>query len=310
MVATTIPLSSTLIDLRVVWRAPSMVRPSCWLADIPSECEFIRGEFVSVEDMAAHFNTAILQAAGTAIPKSTGNSRHPFVPWWNLDCSRAVGARKKALARLKHYPSADNHIDYKRCRAKARRTILESKNASWKAYVSSLNCHTPPRLVWRKVRLIKGYPSSYSVPGLRKNCQIITDRDAVVEELATHYEKMSSSANYSPNFLSFKERMENRALDFSSRAHEDYNTPFSMYEMRSALKLAKRTTPGPDEIHNLMLQHLPETAMEFLLRLFNRIWKSILSLPCGEKLSSSQFPKWGKMDHCHQVIDLFPSQAV
>ncbi len=104
---------------------------------------------------------------------------------------------------------------------------------------------------------------------------------------------MSSSANYSPNFLSFKERMENRALDFSSRAHEDYNTPFSMYEMRSALKLAKRTTPGPDEIHNLMFQHLPETAMEFLLRLFSVSGKSILSLPCGKKLSS-QVPKVAK----------------
>ncbi len=228
---------------------------------------------VSVEEMAAHFNRAVLRAVGIAIPKSTGKSRHHFVPWWNLDCSRAVGARKKALTRLKHYPTADNLIEYKRYRAMARRTILKSKNASWRAYVSSLNCNTPSRLVWRKVRQIKGYPSPNSVPGLLKNGQIITARDAIADEIATYYENMSGSAHYTPNFILLKERMENRALDFSSRTHEDYNTLFSMYEMRSALMLAKRTTPGPDEIHNLMLQHLPEMAMQFLLRLYNRIWE-------------------------------------
>ncbi len=207
------------------------------------------------------------------IPKASGKPRHPFVPWWNENCSRAVSARKKALARLRHYTTVDNLIEYKRCRVKARRTIVESKNASWRAYVSSLNCHTPPRLVWRKIRQIRGHSLPNTVPGLLKNGEMITSLDMIVEELAAHYEAMSSSANYAPDFLLIKERMESRPLDFFCRACEDYNTPFSISELRSALALARGTAPGPDEIHNLMLQHLPDVAMQFLLRLYNRIWE-------------------------------------
>ncbi len=149
MVATTIPLSSTLIDLRVVWRAPPQW---CVLrADWPTfqaNVNLSEGELLVWRIWQLILTLQYCKLRALQSP----SRQHPFVPWWNLDCSRAVGARKKALARLKHYPTADNPIDYKWCRAKARRTILESKNASWKAYVSSLNCHTPPRLVWRKVR--------------------------------------------------------------------------------------------------------------------------------------------------------------
>ncbi len=57
--------------------ARGLARPPQWCvlrADWPTfqaNVNLSEGEFVSVEDMAAHFNTAILQAAGTAIPKST-----------------------------------------------------------------------------------------------------------------------------------------------------------------------------------------------------------------------------------------------
>ncbi len=53
---------------------------------------------------------------------------------------------------------------------------------------------------------------------------------------------------------------------------EDYNAPFSMDEFSCALTRGKDSAPGPDQIHNQMLKHLPEEARIFLLRIFNKIW--------------------------------------
>ena len=45
-----------------------------------------------------------------------------------------------------------------------------------------------------------------------------------------------------------------------------------MLELKTALSSSKNTTPGPDQIHYLMLKHLPETALKLLLSIYNRLW--------------------------------------
>ncbi len=45
-----------------------------------------------------------------------------------------------------------------------------------------------------------------------------------------------------------------------------------MDEFSCALTRGKDSAPGPDQIHNQMLKHLPEEARIFLLRIFNKIW--------------------------------------
>ncbi len=226
----------------------------------------------NIDTLVAQFTDAVLRAATIAIPKSTCRPRRVPVPWWNADCATAVRDRKQALARLNRFPTASNLIDFKRKRARARLVIRESKTASWRAFISSLSCHTPPKVVWRKIRQIGGRFSPSSVPGLLINGNLITSPEKVVEELACHYENSSSSLHYSPSFLKTKSRMEKCRLDFSTCLEEDYNAPFSMDEFSCALTRGKDSAPGPDQIHNQMLKHLPEEARIFLLRIFNKIW--------------------------------------
>ena len=38
-------------------------------------------------------------------------------------------------------------------------------------------------------------------------------------------------------------------------------------------KLKKKKSPGPDKVHNEMLQNLGEKAKSYLLELYNRTWK-------------------------------------
>ncbi len=184
----------------------------------------------NIDTLVAQFTDAVLRAATIAIPKSTCRPRRVPVPWWNADCATAVRDRKQALARLNRFPTASNLIDFKRKRARARLVIRESKTASWRAFISSLSCHTPPKVVWRKIRQIGGRFSPSSVPGLLINGNLITSPEKVVEELACHYENSSSSLHYSPSFLKTKSRMEKCRLDFSTCLEEDYNAPFSMDE--------------------------------------------------------------------------------
>jgi hypothetical protein len=83
---------------------------------------------------------------------------------------------------------------------------------------------------------------------------------------------VSSPINYDSRFIAIKDSAETTHLNFSSRAAEDYNSPFSMVEFIASLKLSGNTSPVPDRIHNIMFRHLPTTGREFLLSMYNRIW--------------------------------------
>ena len=110
------------------------------------------------------------------------------------------------------------------------------------------------------------------MPYLIISGHIEANPNVIIEELASHYESVSSSSSYSSPFLERKKKIESSVLDFKSNGKKNYVS--SVLELTSALAIAKDTTPGPDRIHNLMLKHLPEKAMQFLLKLFNSIWQN------------------------------------
>ena len=58
----------------------------------------------------------------------------------------------------------------------------------------------------------------------------------------------------------------------SSDLDEDYNSPFTIDELKEALGKAHDSAPGPDHVHYQLLRHLPEVCLEVLLVAFNRIW--------------------------------------
>ena len=77
-------------------------------------------------------------------------------------------------------------------RAKARRTIRESKRKSWKQYVCRLNSRTSIKKVWGMVGKIQGKGKSASVNHLKKNNDIITSKKDIANNLADSFSKHSS----------------------------------------------------------------------------------------------------------------------
>ena len=192
----------------------------------------------------------------------------------------------------------DYLIQYKRLRARARYLIKESKRTTWRTYISSITSYAPTSVIWRKIRSIRGNRTALTVRGLLVNGNITTSPEEIAEELATHFADISSSAHYNVDFLRYKNQTEQNPIDFSSRRHEDYNDPFTLPELQEALNRCKPTAPGPDLVHNKMLQNLSLPAQRFLLLLFNRIWIENV-FPSGWREAIIPIPKEGKDQSKH-----------
>ena len=157
-------------------------------------------------------------------------------------------------------------------RAKARRTIRDSKRKSWKQYVSKLNSRTSIKKVWDMVRKIKGKGKSASVNHLKKNNTHVTSKKDIANTLADNFSEKSSSENYSAKFRKIKDQQEKQKLKFTSDNTESYNSKFSLTELTDALSKAHDSSPGPDDIHYQLLKHLPSSSLSILLEIYNSIW--------------------------------------
>ena len=132
-------------------------------------------------------------------------------------------------------PLHQNLENFRVFRAKARRTIRESKRKSWKQYVSRLNSRTSIKKVWDMVRKIQVKGKSASVnhlkknndnghlkknndsgPELKKNNDNITSKKDIANTLADNFSKYSSSENYTSKFRNIKNQQEKQKLKLTS----------------------------------------------------------------------------------------------
>ena len=67
---------------------------------------------------------------------------------------------------------------------------------------------------------------------------------------------------------------ERENLNFQSQNNEKYNLPFKLSELKNSLDKSHDTTAGPDDIHYQILKHLPSDALETLLNIMNKIWRT------------------------------------
>jgi len=87
------------------------------------------------------FETSVREAALAAIPQSK-KSLKIAVPWWNKQYDVAVKRKKYSFNRMKRTWLLSDFIIFKRCRARARRVILEAKSFSWRQFCTSLTSNT------------------------------------------------------------------------------------------------------------------------------------------------------------------------
>ena len=123
------------------------------------------------------------------------------------------------------------------------------------------------------IRKISGKSKSPSFTHLNtKRTTKATSKEEIGNTLSETFLNNSSSRNYSEKFQNIKKQEEKIKLNFTSSNTEEYNSLFNITELKDAIAISKDTATGPDDIHYQMLKHLPETALDTLLHIFNGIW--------------------------------------
>lgn len=226
---------------------------------------------ININEAVEKFTKVVIESAEESIPMTRRLRSKPSVPWWTEEISEAVKEKKRALNIFRKAPSHENMLNFKRCRAKARRLIISSKKSSWEKYVATITKDTSTKEVWKKIKCIAGKRFPNQSPILQVDGRLISKVEEVAENLALHFKQASSSSSYNPNFLHLKEILEVQ-LDFSHNCDLPYNDPFNTAELELALQEAGNSAPGPDHIHYEMLRQLPEEVKLKLLNIYNKIW--------------------------------------
>ena len=88
------------------------------------------------DDPIESIASILINIAEETVPKTATKSKKAKKPWFTEDCRTAIKQRKGALRQFNNRPTHDNLNNYRIFRAKARRTIKESKTKSWKKRTS------------------------------------------------------------------------------------------------------------------------------------------------------------------------------
>ena len=250
--------------------------------------------FEDCENPTELFTSLLYSAAEKSIPRTSTNPKHPNKPWFNDECKKAIVERKSIFRQFNLRPTQENLLKFKIARAKARRTIKQSKRASWRQYVSRLNSRSSVKKTWDMIRKINGKNSSLNVRHMNVGDDVVTSKADIADVLADTFAKKSSSSNYSTSFQKFKDTKEKTKLNFKSNNNEQYNKEFTLKELKKALKKCHDTAVGCDDIHYQFLKHLPFRSLDSLLRIFNHIWHSGILPDSWKEAIVIPIPKPGK----------------
>lgn len=198
---------------------------------------------------------------------NTTNTRKTVL-WWNEECKKASHENKQALYKYRKHPTMDNLILLKKARALIRTSKINSKNK----FTVTINPETPIKLIWRKIRRIKGKSIASTTMLIDKTHEIISPQE-IANKLAETFEATSSDDQYNIEFLALKQSEEEIYLNFNIEGHSPINFPFTMSEIHQEIQNLKiRSSPGPDGIPYIMINNLPLNTLQHLLTIYNLIW--------------------------------------
>ena len=216
------------------------------------------------------------------------------VPYWNEECKRHWKERERLYSRYRRTGIIADKIAWKKQRAITKKTINTAKQTEFRDYLSSMKNDTPMSQIYEKLRKIRGYPPR-KITFLHYENRKITSTKDIANVLAETLAETSSYRNSSPTFKQIQFTQETDLI-FPEDNSIPYNFPFTKIELQSALSSAKNSSPGPDQVHYLMLKNLPEPFLNHLLKIYNKLWSTHFYPPQWREAIIIPIPKPGK-DH-------------
>ena len=223
----------------------------------------------SIDTLNDDLTSAILGAAKKSIPKGC---RSHYKPFWNEDLEKAT--KNKNAARKdyeKDLTNQDKKINYNRTVAEAKLVTKKAKNEAWTKKCEGLDLRQGGREAWSLLNNLTGDQRKENPKPLHTETEILTSDFKKAE----HFNKFFASVNKS----SKKSDLDRNLINLLKDKEKDLMTPsifqdlITKGELDGAIrKLKKKKSPGPDKIHNEMIQNLGDKAKAHLLHLYNRTW--------------------------------------
>lgn len=220
----------------------------------------------------------VLQStAEEVIGKRKAGTRRKAMPWWNEECNEAIKRRNKALKRVRRSLNFNDLVSYKRAQAIVRRVIRTSKRNYWREFCNRIGEDIEISELWNMIRKMGGIQRDYNIPVLEYNNRQIISESGKAEVFAETFVKVHSNSNLSEDVRKARDQTLSKyphLLEEKGLSGSTLDSEFTLYEVKKALAGVKQTSPGRDDICYEMVKHLSETALEPILRLFNKVWES------------------------------------
>jgi hypothetical protein len=201
------------------------------------------------------------------------------LPYWTDGCKNAVKERNRARNAMCKKKTPESCENYRRLKGKAQHEIKNSAKEHWQEYCSTLDSSTKLGSVWNMARKMNGTTCDHKIQNLSDNGKIIETNKEKSELFAETFAKISSNENCNDKFKAQKAEVENNHKNsFINNLPENedsrsLNQPFSMAELRRAIRESKRNkASGDDCVSYEMLQNLPKKSFKTVLEFYNRLW--------------------------------------
>lgn len=140
--------------------------------------------------------------------------------------------------------------------------------------MSELDVNTPASVILKKIQRIQGKYKSTKISMLKDNNKKIFESQEIADKLAQTFAENSSNENYDQDFLQYKNSYSTK---YNQQQVEDldnsvFNKKIEIVEISETLLTCKNSSPGPYQIPNIMLKNLPQSALELIHKIFNKIW--------------------------------------
>ncbi|GFW29097.1 putative RNA-directed DNA polymerase from transposon BS [Trichonephila clavipes] len=190
---------------------------------------------------------------------------------------------KQLLFVMQRKPSLEGidsiRVEFSKTNAEFKRLYAAKKRASWHKICSKIDARTNNSKLWsiakspsRDRPQVEVCNTTLTADGFPPN-----DDRATANILGSHYQKMDR--------LTFNKADKNTERQAKSAVHKcrssDLGDPvflgdFSMHELLLVLNaLNPKRSPGPDNIHGVMISHLGPSGTQCLLDILNQSWKSV-----------------------------------
>ena len=178
----------------------------------------------------------------------------------------------KFMDRKNHRGNLTLWIEYKKAKAKFRFETIQARKKSWNNFLENFSSSTTSQQVWKHVRLLRNKPCSRTIV-IKQNSTIVSSPKEVAEVLARHFSNRNTIST-DPVFLQTMKNIEKTSITFFSSSKENYNSPFSMAELKLALSTCNSKSPGPDRISYPFLKNLSDPQTDVLLKFLNFIFQN------------------------------------